>query len=203
MFAIETIVEDSLYAIRYEDEHDEFENNEFEEDTSPKDELRRIFSNWSDVEYLYAFFSKHEEDLKKDFYGFTSIEDAVNRTLAEADELEKELLDVAKKGKEDVSQSLQTLFKPLNKKDEKLFPIPDYQESKVYGNEYKSWLRIYAIRIDINVFIITGGAIKLTQTMNERPHLQKELDNLKRVKQFLKNEGIIDNDSIVDFIELY
>ena len=32
MFAIETIVENSLYAIKYTEDNDEFENNEFEDD---------------------------------------------------------------------------------------------------------------------------------------------------------------------------
>ncbi|MEA3496047.1 MAG: hypothetical protein U9R42_08430 [Bacteroidota bacterium] len=63
-------------------------------------------------------------------------------------------------------------------------------------------MRIYAIRIEENVFIITGGAIKLTKTMNEREHLKNELKKLENVKQFLILEGIIDNDSIVDYLEL-
>lgn len=52
------------------------------------------------------------------------------------------------------------------------------------------------------MFIVTGGAIKLTETMNEREHLLNELDKLKRVKQFLIENGIIDNDSIDDFLEI-
>ena len=76
MFAIETIVENSLYAIRYEDiEDDKFENNEIEEEHSRKDEFRRLFANWSNPEYLDAFFAKHKSDLQKELFNFISIED--------------------------------------------------------------------------------------------------------------------------------
>lgn len=203
MFALETIVENSLYAIIYKDiAEDEFENNEFEDDQSKKDEFRRLFNNWTDTEYLNAFFDKHKSDLQKDFYHFISVEDAIERTIDEADELEQKIIEIAETGKTDNFETLQTLFKPLNKKDEETFPIPDYQESKVYGAQQKSWLRIYAIRIEPNIFCVTGGAIKLVQTMEEREHLKNELHKLGLAKQFLIDEGIIDNDSIIDFLEL-
>jgi len=203
MFALETIVENSLYAIRYDSiEEDEFENNEFDEDKSKKDEFRRLFKNWSDPEYLDAFFDKHKLDLQKDFYSFISIDDAINRTIDEADALEQQLIEIAETGKTERLDTLQTLFKPLNKKDESIHPIPDYQKSKVYGEHRKSWLRIYAIRIEPNIYCITGGAIKLVLKMEEREHLKNELHKLELAKQFLINNEIIDADSIVDFLEL-
>ena len=59
---------------------------------------------------------------------------------------------------------------------------------KAYGTNYQSWLRIYAIRIG-NVYVITGGAIKLTHLMEERPHTQKEIEKLINVLASLKKEG--------------
>lgn len=109
---------------------------------------------------------------------------------------------MATKGEAYDEETLQTLFKPLNKSDESKYPIPDLQKSKAYGERYKSWLRIYAIRINENTFVVTGGAIKLTATMNDREHLKAELRKLKRVRQFLIDEQIIDKDSLEDFMEL-
>lgn len=203
MFVIETIIENSLYAIKYGDTVvDEFENNEFEEDYKKPNEFRRLFNNWSDPEYLDAFFYKHRDDLQKEFYDFISIEDAITQTRKESMRLEKRIKEIAEKGNENDFQSLQTLFKPLYKREEELINIPSHQRSKAYGDCHKSWLRIYAIRIEKNVFIITGGAIKLTENMNEREHLLKELEKIKMVKQFLINEQIIDNDSIIELLEL-
>jgi 23S rRNA pseudoU1915 N3-methylase RlmH len=188
MFAVETIIEDSLYAIKYEGN----ERNEFS----------RLFEEWSDIEYLESFFEEHKSDLQRDFYNFISIEDAIEQTIEEADELEQNLIDIAENGKTNGSEKLQNLFHPLNDKDAQKYPIPDYQKSKAYGSCHKSWLRIYAIRIEPNVFIVTGGAIKITETMNEREHLQLELEKLSKSKNFLIDESIIDNDGIVDFLEL-
>jgi len=187
-FAITTIIENSLYAIEY--------NN------TGNDEFNNLFENWSDVEYLEAFFEKHKTDLQSGFYGDIQIEDAIIRTINEAIELEHQLIEIAEKGKSDAKHSLQTLFKPLYKSENSIYPIPEHQKSKAYGYEFKSWLRIYAIRIEENTFIVTGGAIKLTDTMNDREHLQNELEKLDLVKQFLIDEDIIDNDSIVDFMEI-
>ncbi|MRT92383.1 hypothetical protein [Ancylomarina sp. 16SWW S1-10-2] len=202
MFVIETIRKGSLYAIKYNNEYDEFENNELEDDQSSKDEFRRLFNNWADTEYLHAFFDKHNSDLKKEFYNSISIEDAIFQTIDEAEKLEQTFLEISELGKTDDTRNLQTLFKPLNKRDEKIYPIPDFQESKVYGSQHKSWLRIYAIRIEKNVFVVTGGAIKLVQKMDERDHLKKELEKLEQVKNFLIDKDIITNVELVEFCEL-
>ncbi|MBE9468625.1 MAG: hypothetical protein IMY72_09965 [Bacteroidetes bacterium] len=201
MFAIETIVKDSLYAVKYEGEIDEFENNEFVEDEEPQDEFNRLFNNWQDPEYLDEFFNKNKKDLQGKFFKNISIEDAIEKTIDEAYDFQQKILSTAENGKKEFLQNLQSLFKPLNKREEIIYPILNFQKSKAYGSK-KSWLQIYAIRIDKNIFFITGGAIKLTKTMNERKHTLKELKKLDKVKQFLISENIIDNDSIVDFLEL-
>lgn len=198
MFVIETIIENSLYSIKYDDS----EQDEFENDKSKQNEFSRCFKNWTDTEYLEVFFNANKQDLQKAFYKFISIEKAIEQTIDEALTFEEKLIDIAKKEKTNDSKTLQNLFKPLNKKDELRYPIPALQQSKAYGSVYSSWLRIYAIRIDPNVFIITGGAIKLTDKMDERPHTQNELTKLNKVRQFLIDEEIIDNDSIIDYLEL-
>jgi hypothetical protein len=54
---------------------------------------------------------------------------------------------------------------------------------------------LYAIRIDENCFVISGGAIKLTHLMKVRPHTQRELDKLDAAKSYLQKQGIFDEDS--------
>ena len=201
IFAIRQIRKDSLYTVVYEDAFDKYENNEFKEDKK-KNEFTRVFNNWNDIEYLEAFFEENKTDLQKEFYHYISIEDAIKITLDEAEKLERTLKDIAEKGETDRYENLQTLFKPLNKSDETKYPIPEYQESKLYGKRHKSWLRVYALRINENLFFVTGGAIKLTETMNEREHLLNELEKLNIIKKFLIDNEIIDTDSLIEFIEL-
>ena len=66
---------------------------------------------------------------------------------------------------------------------------------------HASWLRVYAIRLEKNVFVITGGAIKLTRTMQERSHTQAELDKLNQCRQYLASNGVFDSDSFISMIE--
>ena len=57
------------------------------------------------------------------------------------------------------------------------------------------------IRLEKNVFVITGGAIKLTRTMQERSHTQAELDKLNQCRQYLASNGVFDSDSFISMIE--
>lgn len=64
----------------------------------------------------------------------------------------------------------------------------------------KNYLRIDALRIDDDCFVITGGAIKLTHLMEEREHTANELQKLEVAKQFLKANDIYDSDSFYEFL---
>ncbi|MEA3496045.1 MAG: hypothetical protein U9R42_08420 [Bacteroidota bacterium] len=113
MFAIEIIVKDSLYAVKYTDRVDEFENNKFIVGDEPRDEFNRLFNNWQDTEYLENFFYKHSDDLQQEFYNYISINEAIIKTIKEVYEFQQKLLSIAENGKKDLFQCLQTLFKPL------------------------------------------------------------------------------------------
>lgn len=65
---------------------------------------------------------------------------------------------------------------------------------------HSSWLRIYAIRIDPGIYVITGGAIKLTRTMQEREHTLIELIRMEKVRNYLIDNGISDMDSFKDYL---
>jgi hypothetical protein len=69
------------------------------------------------------------------------------------------------------------------------------------GKLKKNGLRYYAIKIDENCFIITGGAIKMTQTMQEHPDSVNELLKLEKGKSFLIKNGIIDDASFYELLK--
>jgi hypothetical protein len=48
---------------------------------------------------------------------------------------------------------------------------------------------------------VTGGAIKLTATMQEREHTLRELHNMEKVRQFLVANQVIDEDAFVDYFK--
>jgi hypothetical protein len=168
------IVTGNLYTIQYQNQD--------------LDELNRLYEQWRDTTYLYNFFHEQRHDLFGPFYDYTCTEKAVKETIKEANYLFKKLISIAESGNDDPYYSLQNLFQPLSDTDYKL---KVYQKSKVKGPNKKSWLRIYAIRIDTNTFVITGGAIKLTRTMNERSHTDRELQKLKIARDHLRNMGLL------------
>ena len=65
---------------------------------------------------------------------------------------------------------------------------------------HASWLRIYAIKLETGIYVITGGAIKLTRTMQEREHTLVELARMEKVRRFLLGNDIADKDSFVDYL---
>lgn len=157
-------------------------------------ELYRIIDLWIDPEYLREFFKTHEKDLKAycEFHEVVySINDAVKKTINDIENLEQVLIEKAENGISDEEEILETFFKPLhNKEKDQRYAL---QESKATLDE-ETWLRLYAIRIDKHLYVITGGAIKLTETMNKRDHTKTELKKMDQVVQYLRNEGLINEE---------
>ena len=52
--------------------------------------------------------------------------------------------------------------------------------------------------LEPNIYVVTGGAIKLTRTMQEREHTTIELEKLNRCKAYLQSQGVFDKDSFVE-----
>ena len=64
---------------------------------------------------------------------------------------------------------------------------------------HASWLRLYAIKLDDGIFLITGGAIKLTHLMQERQHTLIELRRMEMVRNYLIENGVIDSDGLIEY----
>lgn len=171
------VIEDSLYSVQYENE--------------TLHEFEKYFDLWNDPIYLREFFEEHLEDLKSDFWKNITIEEAITRTRKDANLLEKKLLEIAETGKTERLENLSTIFEPLSKG-----VIEDYEKDKAKGLGRNSWIRIYAIRIEANIFVVCGGAIKLTRNMNEREHLLKELNKL----EFTRNHLMEDESDDLEFV---
>jgi hypothetical protein len=149
-----------------------------------QNEFEKFFDQVNDIKWLHIFFGLNKTDLQNGFFGSITIGVAVSRTLNEAEEMENALYDYSEHGFEDKPGNLQHLFKPLNNFE---YTITALQKSKTRIG--KGWLRLYAIRLAENCYLVTGGAIKLTLDMR-RPHLQNELKKLESTKQFLRSNGI-------------
>ena len=158
--------------------------------------FKEVFENWNDIEYLFDFFEDHQKDLQSDFWTsffgkMISTEEAIARTRRQIDAFERKIIDLANSTTAPDETNLSTLFVPLLKQNTARKPLLN-SATKAYGFTRKGWLRIYAVRI-ADVFIVTGGAIKLTRSMEERPHTQTELNKLLNVASSLKQNHFSEN----------
>jgi len=155
----------------------------FHYNNEEENELKRLLSLWNDVSYLYRFIKENQKDI-----GNKSIEEVVNNLLDEAEKIDDFLNELSKSG------NLEHFFKQLHNQE--------YQSqitlSKRKGR--KSYLRIYALKIDENCFVVTGGAIKLTHLMEDRPHTKKELQKLNKCRAYLQENDVFDADSFFEFL---
>ena len=157
------------------------------------DELSTLFRKWTNGEFLFEFFMENFDDLKE-FFHIERIDEAINDTFEDADDLQELILDFP------YTENLDELFKPLALSDSRSRELSREKARNWDRQRHASWLRIYAVRLEPNVYVVTGGAIKLTRTMQDREHTMIELKKLNNCKAFLKENGVFDQDSFVELI---
>ena len=146
---------------------------------------RKIINQWTDTEYLYNFLIQQNQDVDPD-----DIPEIIFKIIEEVHEIDLRLVQLA----ESDTKKIDDFFRPLSPSEYKIKRL-----SKQKIRLRRSHTRVYGIRIDENCYVIVGGALKFTQTMQERAHTQKELNNLNKVRDFLMSENIIDKDGFYEF----
>jgi hypothetical protein len=151
---------------------------------SSLNELARLIALWNDPKYIEQWLWVNQND-----FASSDLDEIASRLIEDALTMEEMVLEALDIG-------LDTVFRPLhNLKSAQLF----ISKEKLRRN----YFRLYAIRIDENCYVITGGAIKapMVLKMQERDFLQHELDKLDKVHDFLKNHQIIDKESFYEMLE--
>lgn len=170
-----------MYSIQYDDA----EENEFD----------RLFQKWNDVEYVVNFLNENKDMLLHPIWlNITEPEEAAKQVLKEAEELENFLIDLCENVAEGEMPDLDSHFKFLDG----IYKYEiEYIPMKSYGTVRPSLLRMYAIRLGSNTYLITGGGIKLADTIQNSPGLKEHvLQNIDKVRTWLKSMGIYDGDDI-------
>lgn len=168
-----------LWAVRYDGESD--------------NALYTLFDKWDDVVWLRQFFRDNWDDLTA-YFKVTDINQAIEDTIEDSNQLQCLMLDLQP------DSDLESLFHPLENFRTSEMVLGKEKARLKRTVRHSSWLRIYAIKLSQGVYVITGGAIKLTFAMEERDHTKTELTKLEKVRRFLLNEDIIDDDSFIDYV---
>jgi len=168
---LHTIVNDALYAIEWDGEG--------------LDCMELFNDRMTDAEFLKTYFTQNENKLK--YYQQTKIiREAVIETTEEIDFINEELTRLAKSGKQYRSgEHLSTLFVPLDNRK----GVIEFGPAKAKGHpHFTPWIRLYAIKLDTNEYVITGGGIKLVKRMEDDPELAIELKKLKVAESYFSDE---------------
>ncbi|MCF8218491.1 MAG: hypothetical protein K9J21_05880 [Bacteroidales bacterium] len=174
---IVTIFANRLYAIQFDNESE--------------NELARIVNMWKDVEYLFNYFDSNREYFDNSYWNGVTIEYATDKTLELLDDIYDTLIKCAA---DNTESTLDAIFYPLSDNLNSGQLILGKSKLKKAQN----WLRFYALKVEPNVYVITGGAIKLTHKMQDHPDTTQELMKLNKCRDFLIQNGIIDLDGFTE-----
>jgi hypothetical protein len=144
------------------------------------DELERLLDLWNDKMYLYEYFEINLDRFS--YYDLTSTREAVEATLKQVRGLKDKLIDMALHNR----GNLDSLFKNLDNNAYKSGILLPKQKLP------QRWLRMYAIKIESNHYVITGGALKPTKYMDEGAETLLELEKLERCRNYLQDQGVYD-----------
>lgn len=151
-------------------------------DNETENELKRLLNQWVNVRYLKLFAQKNK---------IHDTETFVKALLKDLEDMEDAIDEIDQDNKK-----LKLFFQPLYNEETGLTAL-SLQKAKRKNNR----LRFYAIRIHENLFLITGGAIKMTQEMKDHPQTEKERLKLYHIKDWLKDNSVIDDDSFYEFLK--
>ena len=170
---------DTLWAVRYEGAED--------------NALQTLFDQWNNPEWLVDFFLANMADLES-FFKITDINQAIYDTIDDSHRIQCLILDISPEA------DLDKIFRPLENSRTSEMLLSKEKARIRNRQQHASWLRIYAIKLEPGCYIITGGAIKLTRTMEEREHTLQELRKMEQVRDYLISNKAIDAEGLVDFL---
>ena len=156
--------------------------------------LDTILDQWNDVVWLRSFFKQNMNDLAS-YFKITDVNQAIYDTIEDSDRLQCLILDISP------DANLDEIFRPLDNGRISEMLLGKEKARLQNTPRHASWLRIYAIKLEPGIYIITGGAIKLTRTMQEREHTLVELARMEKVRNFLLDNDIVDLDSFNDYLK--
>ena len=168
-----------LWAVRYDDCLDNV--------------LDFILGQWNDVIWLRSFFKENIDDLAS-YFKITDVNQAIYDTIEDSERLQCLILDISP------DADLDKIFRPLENSRTSEMILGKEKTGLSNTPRHASWMRIYAIKLEQGMYVITGGAIKLTRTMQEREHTLVELARMEKVRRFLLDNDIADKDSFVDYL---
>jgi len=191
MYNIETIFAvpksgQAVFALRFKEES--YAN-------ADDNELYKVFRQWQDAEYLFDFFKTNKANLAY-FDSRMMATQAMERTLKQSHVLFERLIEALAEAEKGNFSALGSLFTNVDAAPHH----SDFVEQKVK----RFWLRLFAVRTDDDLYFITGGAIKLTASLQgdpkNPPPTDRELKKARAVARYFRE--VVDKDKFYEVYEM-
>lgn len=174
-----------FYAVHYED--------------TPENEnsWSQFIDKLSDPEFRREFMKARKvKFLTNGYWGNYSISDASQRAMDEYLDVKDELEDAyLNNGIEYFLELVNEVFQPLNNYGGPTELIPHKGKP---AQPKEPWVRLYAVKVSENLFLFTGGTIKLGQYMDDDEATIQEKAKLNRLRDCLKAEGMYDQEAYTE-----
>ena len=156
---------------------DEYESVVFD-DNDLEDEYARFLREGRDIDLLEDFFQRNWNDVEFGFHRAKANDlfEAIERTVVDVVDIN----DIIRRSEAGEECDLSQFFRPLDNTEYR----NAYRLSK--GYQGGSWVRLYAVRLQPNLFVISGWSIKLTKNNNDRDHTKHEIVKIGMVNAFLE-----------------
>lgn len=156
-------------------------------------EFCKMLNNWADVVWLRVFFKENIDGLDA-YFKITDIKEAIGDTIKDSERLRYIIMDIF------LETDLSKMFRPLdnNQALDVMLQKEKTRLKRKYGHSPR--FRLYAIRLIQGNYITARGAIRLTATVQEKEHTRRGLMRIGRVRRYLFEEGIIDDEGFIKYI---
>lgn len=159
------------------------------------DAFRYLFKKKWTPSYIFEFIESNSNLFDDSFWVGTDLVELGLKIKNEIELFYNELLIVSNQ-KTNLERSLHSIFSIL---DTNTFVLHnrnrDFRKGK--ANVDLPIIRIYAIELEDGTIVITGGAFKITKSM-ETKVLKHEINKLKAVESYLREEGISDLNGLLN-----
>lgn len=167
-----------------------------------QNEFTNLRAKWRDPFYLRSFYDENKEFFQTQYWRGISKERFVTDVTASRPQIFEDF------HKSCINHTIYNHFEPLTEYDAEVRNKNEqgkkHQLVKLkskYGFIInKIAFRIYAIEVDINCFIITGGAIKIVKEMKQAPNTNLELQKLDYLFDLLITEGVSTKKGLFELI---
>lgn len=149
------------------------------------------FDRLNDLDYLQQFFKENEDYLSRPAWSkIPTIESAVRQVRNEAIELEDRLEEYSANATMGRTPDLDSLFQFLGGSE--FEDVYELAPMKAYGPGRPSMIRIYALKLQPNRYVVTGAGIKLHDSIQSSPGIKDYvLQDIRRTRQWLLSSGIL------------